>query len=194
MILRGYFPKLNESYLDFQVQLSNMESLVIFEKTSASLFIILILILLAFWCLPEGYFFRDILHKKFSKLICWAGLDNYWALFAPQPVSKNFLIGFELEFKNGTIQSWTLPEYIIKNGYQFAPHFRFIKMHNQLLSQNDDIPKIGICDFILREYVELQGSEDVPDRIHILRFYKPANTSLITEWLSDRIFTYQPIK
>lgn len=170
-----------------------MDSLEILQKIGASIFIVLMSILLLFWCLPEGYFFRQILHNYFSKYICWAGLDNYWALFAPQPVSKNFLIGFEIEFKDGTIQPWKLHEYTLKNDYQWAPHFRFIKMHNQLLSQKDDVPKEAVCNFILREYHKTNLSSKTPLKVHIIRFYEPQKPQqrAMFPWLSQRVFTYE---
>lgn len=169
-----------------------MEWVEMLQKISASFFIVLMTILLLFWCLPEGYFFRNILHEYGSKFICWAGLDNYWSLFAPQPVSKNFLIGFEIEFQDGTIQAWKLPEYTLKNDYQWAPHFRFIKMHNQLLSQKDIIPKEAICNYILREFQKTNELAKIPVKIHILRFYEPAGEMqrALFPWLSQRIFTH----
>lgn len=169
-----------------------MEWLEILQKIGASIFIVLMSILLLFWCLPEGYFFRELLHKHFGKAICWAGLDNYWALFAPQPVSKNFLIGFEIEFRDGTIQAWKLPEYTLKNDYQWAPHFRFIKMHNQLLSQKDTIPKEAICKYILKEFQKTNVTVKSPIKIHILRFYEPADERQrsLFPWLSQRVFTH----
>lgn len=62
-----------------------------------------------------------MLHKHFGKYICGrVSTIISWVLFAPQPVSKNFLIGFEIEFEDGTIQAWKLPEYTLKNDYQWT--------------------------------------------------------------------------
>ena len=169
-----------------------MEWLILLQKILASMFIILMGILLLFWCLPEGYFFREILHRKFGTYICWVGLDNYWALFAPKPVSKNFLIGFEIELADGTVHAWKLPEYTIRDDYQLAPHFRFIKMHNQLLSQKDPIPKESICKYILNEFCRQRVVESVPTRVYIIQYYEPdlAGSFRLFPWLSQKIYTY----
>ncbi|GAB2576096.1 hypothetical protein [Spirosoma areae] len=177
-----------------------MEWLILSQKILASIFVSLLCILLLFWCLPEGYFFREVLHRKLGKYICWAGLDNYWALFAPRPVSKNFLIGFEIELADGTFLAWKLPEYTIRDDYQATPHFRFIKMHNQLLSQKDPIPKEAICKYITREFYKRHTAESEPIRVHIIQYYEPAPTGsfLLLPWLSRHVYTYdvveQPLK
>lgn len=170
-----------------------MEWMLICQKIGASIFIALMGILLLFWCLPEGYFFREVLHKNVGKYICWAGLDNYWALFAPQPVSKNFLIGFEIEFADGTLTAWKLPEYTLRNDYQWTPHFRFIKMHNQLLSQKETIPKTAMCKYILREFQKTNSTLKIPVKVHIISYYEPATAPSFSlfPWLSRRVFTYE---
>ncbi len=169
-----------------------MEILLLAQKTLASLFIILMSILLLFWCLPEGYFFRDLLHRRFGKFIRRAGLDNYWALFAPQPVSRNFLLGFELEFADGRVQPWKLPGFTLRNGYQWAAHIRLIKLHNQWLSQKDPAPKEAICRYIARAFQEAHPGEEAPVRVHILRFYEPDRLppALELPWLSKRAYTW----
>ncbi|QJW90119.1 hypothetical protein HNV11_12395 [Spirosoma taeanense] len=169
-----------------------MEWLIVTQKLFISAFVGLLTVLLLFWCLPEGYFFREILHRHFGKYICWAGLDNYWALFAPRPVSKNFLIGFEIELADGTLQAWKLPQYSIVDDYQATSHFRFIKMHNQLLSQKDPIPKEAICKYILHEYGKQPQAKSPPIKVHIIQYYEPApdSTFYILPWLSRKIYTY----
>lgn len=168
-----------------------MSWVILVEKVLSSLFIISMSMLLLFWCLPEGYVFRELLHRTLGNYICWAGLDNYWALFSPQPVSKNFLLSFEIELENGKIIPWKLPEYEIFDGYQQTSHFRFIKMHNQLLSQKDPIPKEAICKYIYQTFREQDGNGNIPTHIHIIRYYEPVASMLEIPWLSQRVFTYQ---
>ncbi len=170
-----------------------MEWTILIEKLLASAFLIAMFVLLQFWCLPESYFFREQLHRHLGKYICWAGLDNYWSLFAPQPVSKNFLLGFELEFADGTVRPWILPEYSLQEGYQLARSIRFVKWHNQLLSQKDPVPRRAICKFILRTFEKENVGQPLPVRVHILRFYEPAalGTPALLPWLSKKAFTYK---
>jgi hypothetical protein len=171
-----------------------MEWLELFQKILASIFLVLMSSLLLFWSFPEGYFLRNTLHLTFGKYIYWAGLDTYWALFAPHPVSKNFLIGFELEFADGTLRPWKLPEYRLnEQEYQDTSHFRYVKMHNQLLSQQDPVPKEAICRYIMRKVQKEGPTESRLSRIHIIRFYEPANSiaALQLSWLSQRAFTFE---
>lgn len=169
-----------------------MEWLILLQKILVSVFITLMSILLLFWCLPAGYFFREVLHKHLGKYICWAGLDNYWALFAPRPVSKNFMIGFEIELADRTTSAWKLPQYTIQNDFQATTHFRFIKMHNQLLSQKDPIPKDAICNYIINEYSKQQAVKSRPVRVYIIRYYEPApnGSFCLFPWLSQKIYAY----
>ena len=173
-----------------------MEWFILFQKALASGFIILMIILLLFWCLPEGYLFRQILHIRFGKYIYWAGLDNYWALFAPNPISRNFLISFELEFEDGKVKPWKLDEFTIKNGYQYTTHFRYVKMHNQLLSQTDPVPKEAICRYVYREFLKTQEIHAPLSKIHIIRFYEPTlkKSPFQLPWLSQRTFTYDVVQ
>lgn len=169
-----------------------MDWIFLLQKTAASLFIILMGILLLFWCLPEGYVIRDLIHRKFGHLVVWAGLDNFWALFAPQPVSRNFLLGFELEFPDGRIQPWKLPEFSLRDdGYQQTPHLRFVKMHNQWLLQKDAAPKEGICRFVYQAYRKAHPTSPEPVCVHIIRFYEPDSPDVRGQfpWLSKRVFS-----
>jgi len=161
-------------------------------KIAASLFIIFMCLFLFVWCLPEPFNLENY-KVKYGKFIYWAGLDNYWSLFAPQPLSKNYLIGFELEFADGTIQSWQLPEYTLKDNYQTAPHFRFIKMHNQLLAQKDPIPQEAICRYVLNDFISHNATAMQPIKIHLIRFYESEQmiTLMQIPWLSQRVFTYE---
>ncbi|RYC67729.1 hypothetical protein [Spirosoma sordidisoli] len=173
-----------------------MEWFVLVQQTLASLFVILMSLFLLFWCLPEGYFFRDLLHTKLGRYICWAGLDNYWSLFAPRPISKNFLIGFEIELANGTVVAWKLPPYTLKDDYQLTDHFRFIKMHNQLLSQKDPIPKEAICRYVLRQYRPQQDAANPAIRVHLLQYYEPPvnGTFQLIPWMSQVVYTHDVIE
>lgn len=165
--------------------------MILLAKLSASIFIIFITIITLFWCLPENFLVRKITHRLFSRMVIWCGLDNFWSLFAPQPVSKNFLIGFEIEFTDGTCIPWKFTEFKVKDDFQFIKKTRVIKWHNMLLSQKDIEPKEAVCRFILQEFLKQNDTNKQPTLVHILRYYQPEQFIIEDiNWLSRRAYTY----
>lgn len=165
--------------------------MVVIVKLFASIFIVFITVITIFWCLPPDYLLRKITHTLFARAVIWCGLDNFWSLFAPQPVSKNFLIGFEIECADGTCIPWKLPEFKMKNDFQHIEKTRIIKWHNMLLSQKDAEPKEAVCRYILQEFLNQNDTGKKPSLIHIIRYYQPEQFFIDDiNWLSRRAYTY----
>lgn len=146
---------------------------------------------LFFWNFPERFYPRRIL-KPFTKYIRWAGLDNTWSLFAPNPLSENLMVGFELEYSNGVIKPWRAKEFNVVDLEQEIPTIRHVRAHRQLVAIFNKVFSKSVCRYIIRQLSKEELSKQLPIKVHILRFYEPANeaTKEITPWLSMRVFTY----
>jgi hypothetical protein len=146
---------------------------IVLHKVLASIFIISFCALQLFWCLPEGYIMRKIIHRLFYNQVVWCGLDHYWSLFAPNPVSSIVLISFEIKFTDTTSIPWTIPEFKIKDGFQYITKARDLKWYYSLISSEYEAPKEAVCKYILHAFMSGSNNEKVPDMIQIILHFKP---------------------
>lgn len=170
-----------------------MDWLLLLQKLLASGFILVVGALLLLWCQPQPQALREWVHRHCGRWVLWAGLDNFWGLFAPNPVSRNLLIGFELEFADGSRRPWPLPEFTLRDGYQATRHLRYVKWHNQLLSQHEAVPREAICRYVLQAFQDRHPGAALPVRVHLLRFYEPGPPALLP-WLSQIAYSYTVVE
>lgn len=169
-----------------------MYATICLQKILASIFIVSMGTLLLFWCLPKEYIMRKILHKLFARYIIWCGLDNYWALFAPHPPSKNFIISFEVQFSDGSTKPWEIMELKLKDQFQVIDKTRYLKWYIVLLSQTDEICKEALCKYILKEFQKTNKNQ-TPEQINIIKHYETPNHLKILgmPWLSYIAFSFK---
>ena len=160
-------------------------------KIIVSLIIVLTCYFLFFWNFPERFLPRRIL-KPFTRLIRWAGLDNTWSLFAPNPLSQNLMVGFELEFADGKLQPWTAREFELIDLNQKIPSIRYVRAHRQLVSIFNKTFSRAICRYILRQIRKTEPDTPLPVKIHINRYQEPDNEAVkdLLPWVSYRVYTY----
>ena len=147
-------------------------------------------LLLLLWTLPINIGSRIPLVQNFRGFITWSGLDTYWALFAPVPLSKNYRIGFEIVGVDNSVEPLKLPEYSVRHDYQYVKYSRYIRMHNFLLNQPDETPKKSICKFILNRY-RRDSNKTNAKAVRILMYFESNNPNLKeVNWMSKTVYTY----
>lgn len=122
----------------------------------------------------------------------WTGLTHNWSMFAPKPLSVNRLLSFELEFADGQLKPWRLPQFQLKNGYQQVSQARYFRMHNEILKKRNKQLQGSMCNFVLKAYRQKNPTSPLPVRIHLLRFHQPEDASIRADfpWFSNRIFSF----
>lgn len=169
-----------------------MDWLEIFQKAGVILFILFVGAILLFWSLPPSSFLSRVTHRSVGKFVCFICLDQYWSLFAPNPVSKNFLIGFEIEFEDGTVKSFELPEYTLVNGYQRAQNAHFVKLHNQYLSQPESVPKEAICSYVLQEFHKNYTGNKRVKTVHLFKSFEAERGNILgIDWLRNKVYSLE---
>lgn len=160
-------------------------------KIIVSLLIIALSYFLFFWNFPESFPPRKIL-KPLTRLIRWAGLDNTWSLFAPNPLSQNLMVGFELEYNDGQVKPWTAREFEVVGLNQKIPSIRYVRAHRQLVSIFNKTFSKALCRFILRQLISESPGSPLPAKIHINRYQEPENDLVrdVLPWVSYRVYTY----
>ena len=158
----------------------------------ASVFIAFFIVFIAFWCLPDGYVMRKILHRLIDRAVIFLGLDNYWALFAPAPFSKRLMIGFEIALPGGRVVPWSIPEFGRKDGLQHIRSTRHLKWFCMILSVNNEGLMVATCRSIVREYLLRTPGAEMPESVRILRFYElPEEQDFLgIGWMSQVIYTH----
>ena len=160
-------------------------------KIPLSVIIIAVIYFIIFWNFPERYLLRRVL-TPLTKYIWWAGLNNTWSLFAPDPLSQNLMVGFELEYADGKVRPWRTREFEIQDLDQNIPGIRYVRAHRQLVSIFSKVFSKSICRYILRQLSKNDSSDELPVKIHINRYQEPESESAreIIPWVSVRVFTY----
>ena len=135
---------------------------------------------------------RKILHKLVYKQVVWWGLDHYWALFAPEPVSLFFRVGFRIILRNGTSVSFQVPRFAGTKNIGPTKMTRYLKWYYTLVSKGDDVSKEAICEYVYIMYMKKVGVEP-PSYIKIIMYYKPSAFARHSElpWMEREIYRYQ---
>ena len=102
------------------------------------------------------------------------------------------MVGFELEYPNGTIRPWLANEFAIVDTNQHVPNIRYFRAHRQLVAIFNKVFSKAVCRYILRDLTAKSPTETLPSKVHIIRYYEPDTEAIkdILPWLSHRVYSY----
>ena len=160
-------------------------------KLILSVIIIAFIYFILFWNFPERFILRKPL-ARFTRYIWWAGLNNTWSLFAPDPLSTNLMVGFELEYADGRTEAWKSDKFKLVGMHQSITSIRHFRAHRQLVAIMNKTFSKAVCRYIHREIQKETHRAEFPALIHIIRYEEPKNESIkeVLPWISNRVFSY----
>lgn len=161
-------------------------------KAGITIFFVLATIFFLLWRLSGSKFGGSFLRMT-KRFIVWIGLDNHWSMFAPDPMSQNLRIAFELEFKDGNVEPWFVKEFDVKGDEQLITNIRYFKWYRRLLADKNEVAKKSMCEFLLQQWREKNPDKDPPVVVRIIEVFRPESAAAraLFDWMSSPAYSME---
>ena len=118
------------------------------------------------------------------------GYQQNWYVFSPNPISTSRVLTAELEYSDGTVTEWTLPEFDPVLGA--FRQFRWNKYGAKLMSDEDETRWQSAAEWLAREN---NRNGEAPVRITLSRSVQSHNAlgtlPLNSDWETEQYFTWE---
>lgn len=140
------------------------------RKSLISMFIIFIFLTMVRIHLPLEKKFFSTLYRPIDSYLSFFSLYQDWMMFAPDPGRLNVTIDAQVEFDDGSIESFSFPDskkLSLNEKYMYGEKFRKIMSEGIRKEENSYLWK-DTAKFVLRN-LKNQNFEKIPLRVHLER-------------------------
>ena len=81
-----------------------------FKRTVISAFLLFYIVAVVSWSMPPSTLLFIDISKKLNTYMRWAGVAQFWAMFAPQPLNLNIRMEAEVTYRDGHKNIWRFPD------------------------------------------------------------------------------------
>jgi hypothetical protein len=109
--------------------------------------------LIAAWCwrLPPGTIGRALVEPCLP-LLRWAGFEQVWAMFAPDPPQANHVLRAVIKLRSGRALVWEPPSVERLSPWAGLLKFRYREYASTILSEAASPCRPALIDYLLRKY------------------------------------------